>query len=144
MKKIYFIILFITISFSGNCHPHLNQFAYSIIFIGSFKNDIISISINKISLLNQYKFDNSNAKTKGNLSLTQNDQEIEIYYNGTKKVKPKISVQYVLDVVITVNKEIIKTKVDLRKGKVILIDYKMLANKKNNIGIEQIAEPIVL
>ncbi len=64
-----------------------------------------------------------------------------------KITKSKIEVDFVIDIDITVNRKLKKIKIDLRKGKVILIDYCINDNKSpdiKKISIEQIQEPVIL
>ncbi|MFN2438454.1 MAG: hypothetical protein ABR503_04580 [Chitinophagaceae bacterium] len=147
MKKEYLTLLLFfcsTITFSNT---KFNDFDYSIVFIGGFKNDIVSLSINKILLVDQYKVANVDSIKKGHLSLTQSDKEIKIFYNGRQITKSKIPVDFVIDFDITVNKKLKKFKLDLRKGKVILVDYcindKLSPNIKK-ISVQQIQEPVIL
>ncbi len=147
MKKKYFtLILFFcsTISFSNT---NLNQFDYSVVFVGNFENDIVSLSINKVLLVNHYKITNVDSIKKEHLSLTQSGKVIKIFYNGRQITKSKIEVDFVIDIDITVNRKLKKIKIDLRKGKVILIDYCINDNKSpdiKKISIEQIQEPVIL
>jgi|GEM_PF-3516129 hypothetical protein len=146
MKKKYLTLLLFfcsTITFSNT---KFNEFDYSIVFIGGFKNDIVSLSINKILLVDQYKVANVDSLKKGHLSLTQSD-EIKIFYNGREITKSKISVDFLIDIDITVNKKLKKFKLDLRKGRVILVDYCINGNISpdiKRIKIEQIQEPVIL
>ncbi len=146
MKKKYLTLLLFfcsTITFSNT---KFNEFDYSIVFIGGFKNDIVSLSINKILLVDQYKVANVDSLKKGHLSLRQSD-EIKIFYNGREITKSKISVDFLIDIDITVNKKLKKFKLDLRKGRVILVDYCINGNISpdiKRIKIEQIQEPVIL
>jgi len=59
----------------------------------------------------------------------------------------KISVDFLIDIDITVNKKLKKFKLDLRKGRVILVDYCTNGNISpdiKRIKIEQIQEPVIL
>ena len=97
-------------------------------------------------LVDQYKVANVDSLKKGHLSLTQSDK-IKIFYNGREITKSKISVDFLIDIDITVNRKLKKIKIDLRKGKVILIDYCINDNKSpdiKKISIEQIQEPVIL
>ncbi len=147
MKKKYLTLLLLfcsTITFSN---AKFNEFDYSIVFIGGFKNDIVSLSINKILLVDHYKVANVDSLTKGHLSLTQSNNEIKIFYNGRQITKSKISVDFVIDIDITVNRKLKKYKLDLRKGKVILVGYCINAKISSDIkrvSIEQIQELVIL
>ncbi len=73
MKKKYFTLLLLFCSTLTFSNPKFNEFDYSIVFIGGFKNDIVSLSINKILLVDHYKVANVDSLTKGHLSLTQSN-----------------------------------------------------------------------
>ena len=140
---ILFVLLFPVIAYS---HPRQNQFDYSIIFIGYFENDIVSLSLNKVLILDKYKVQNADSAKKGHLSLTQYDNEIKVYYNGAEITRSKIDVTFILDAGITINGKLKKIKLDLRKGKVILVDH--VAGHSNKVKsrklrIEQIDEPVI-
>ena len=147
MKMRHLIVLLLfspTIVFS-NTRP--NDFDYSIIFIGCFENDIVSLSLNKILVLDKYKVENADSVRKGHLSLTQYDKEIKVFYNGAEITRSKIEVEFILETDITVNGKLKKIKLDLRKGKVILIDNIANDTKRHHIKklrIEQIHEPVIL
>lgn len=140
---ILFVLLFPVIVYS---HPRQNQFDYSIIFIGCFENDIVSLSLNKVLILDRYKVENADSIKKGHLSLTQYDNEIKVYYNGAEITRSRIDVTFILAADITINGKLQKIKLDLRKGKVILVDH--VAEHTNNVKnrklrIEQIDEPVI-
>ncbi len=146
MKKKYLTLLLFFCSTITLSNTKFNEFDYSIVFIGGFKNDIVSLSINKILLVDQYKVANVDSLKKGHLSLTQSD-EIKIFYNGREITKSKISVDFLIEIDITVNKKLKKFKLDLRKGRVILVDYCINGNISpdiKRIKIEQIQEPVIL
>lgn len=147
MKKKYFTIVLLFCSAITFSNTNLHEFDYSIVFIGAFKNDIVSLSINKILLVDQYKVANADSLKKGHLSLTQSDKELKIFYNGRQITKSKIEIDFILDIDITVNNKLKKFKLDLRKGKVILVDYCLNANLSSGIKrimVEQIQEPVIL
>ena len=140
---ILFVLLFPVITYS---HPRQNQFDYSIIFTGCFENDIISLSLNKVLILDKYKVENVDSIKKGHLSLTQYDNEIKVYYNGAEISRSRVDVTFILEASITINGKHQKMKLDLRKGKVILVDHvtEHTNNVKNRkLRIEQIDEPVI-
>ncbi len=144
-KQIFTLILFFCSSLSFS-NTHLREFVYSVVFIGCFENDNVSLSINKTLLLDQYKLANLDSLKKGHLSLTQSDEEIKIFYNGRQIIKSKIEVDFVLLFDITVNGISNKFNVDLRKGRIILVDYSINDNKypgKKSIIIDQLQEPFI-
>ena len=89
------------------------------------------------------KVENGNAIKKGNLSLTQKNDKLTLFYNGDLKLKTKIEFDYYLDITLTLNDQVNKFKVDLRKGKVIVVD-RASADTSKKLIIEQIEEPVIL
>ena len=147
MKRRHFFILLLFLPLITLSHPRSNGFDYSIIFIGSFENDIVSLSLNKVLVLDRYKVENADSIKRGHLSLTQYDNEIKVYYNGAEITRSRIDVSFILNAVITINGKLKKIKLDLRKGKVILIDHVPDNPKKaeaKKLRIEQIDEPVIL
>ena len=143
MKKAVLILLISFISYVSFSHPPREEFDYSIVFGGGFKSDVVSLKINNTTIFNQIKVENGDAIKKGNLSLTQKNNKLSLFYNGDQKLKSKIKFNYYLDITLTLNNQVNKFKVDLRKGKVIVVDCSALdASKK--LTIEQIQEPIIL
>ena len=148
MKRRHLIFLLLFFPVIGFSHsPRPNEFEYSIIFIGYFENDIVSLSLNKVLILDRYRVENADSVKKGHLSLTQYDNEIKVYYNGAEITRSKIDVTFILEADITINGKVKKVKLDLRKGKVILIDH--IIQKPGNthqkkLRIEQISEPVIM
>ena len=146
MKRRHLLYLALFLPAIGFTKPKPSHFEYSIIFIGSFENDLVSLSLNNVVVLEKYKVENKDSVKRGHLSLTQYDNEIKVYFNGSEISKAKIPVEFILQTEITINGKLKKTKIDLRKGKVILIDNidpsKPLQSK--NLRIEQIHEPVLL
>lgn len=123
--------------------PARHGYDYSIVFTGWFKKDVISLKINNTSIFENYVLDNSNASAKGNLSLTQSARGITIFYNNQEKLVTQLDIGFILDITITINKEVSHFKVDLRKGRIVLIDCPGDAASKK-MCIEQIDEPLIL
>ena len=146
MKRRHLLYLALFLPAIGFIKAEPSHFEYSIIFIGSFENDLVSLSLNNVVVLEKYKVENKDSVKRGHLSLTQYDNEIKVYFNGSEISKAKIPVEFILQTEITINGKLKKTKIDLRKGKVILIDNidpsKPLQSK--NLRIEQIHEPVLL
>lgn len=145
MKKFYLTLLHIVIAIAAFSHPPHKDFDYSIILSGPFKNDVVSISINKQLVINKFKVENVNASSKGYLNLTQNANSITVYYNGVELHKPKVSVSFLVDLEISVNGRYKKLQLDLRKGKVIIINNEAVKNASGQCGIfvEQVTEPFL-
>jgi hypothetical protein len=142
MKKLLLLLFSTTCFLSAFSNPPAHGYDYSIVFTGWFKNDVISLKINNTSIFENYVLDNSNEKTAGNLSLTQSAKGITIYYNNQEKLVSQLDVEFFLDVTITINKEARHFKVDLRKGRIVLVNCPGASGTKE-LCIEQIEEPVV-
>lgn len=147
MLKRYCIFIALLLPAITQADPKPNSFEYSIIFIGSFQDDEVSLSLNNVVILDKYKVENIDSIKQGHLSLTQYENEIRVYYNGTEITKSKIDINFFLNAAITVNGKLKRVKLDLRKGKVILVDH--VVEKSRNaqlrkLRIEQIQEPVIL
>ncbi|RYZ25522.1 MAG: hypothetical protein EOO10_18060 [Chitinophagaceae bacterium] len=118
---------------------------YYIIFVGEFKHDKISLSINKKTIINNYVLENTDPAKQGNLSITQNDDYLIVAYNGKEIKRSKISVDFDLALDISVNDRKKAFHVNLKKGKVILIDYTPKSfDAKKELSVEQVQEPLLL
>ena len=148
MKQAISILCFLISSYSVFSHTtYKEDFDYSIVFGGCFEKDIVSLKINNTSIFNEYKVENKNAIKKGNLSLTQAKTKIRLFYNGQQKIKGRVNFSYYLNIDLTVNKRTDKFKVDLRKGKVLLIENCQVQNsseKNKKITIEQLQDQVIL
>ena len=123
MKPGFLILCLLFSSFTVFSHTQKEDFDYSIVFGGCFEKDIVSLKINNTSIFDRYKVENENALKKGNLSLTQSNKKIHLFYNGHQKLKRRINFSFYLDIDVTINNRINNFKVDLRKGKVILFEF---------------------
>ena len=147
MKQAIFILCFLASSYSVFSHTYKEDFDYSIVFGGCFEKDIVSLKINNTSIFNDYKVENKNAIKKGNLSLTQAKKRIHLFYNGQQKLKGRINFTYYLNIDVTVNKQVNKFKVDLRRGKVLLIENCAISGSSEeakNLTIEQLHDQVIL
>lgn len=126
-------------------HTTRDDFDYSIVFGGCFEKDIVSLKINNRSIFNNYKVENRDAIKKGNLSLTQADKKIHLFYNGQERFTGKVSFGFYLDIALTVNNKINKFKIDLRKGKVILVENCPIekGSSTKKVTIEQMQEQVI-
>src|SRR6186997_1342902 len=122
MKPTFFIFCFLISCYPVFSHPPKEDFDYSIVFGGCFEKDVVSLKINNTSIFNNYKVENKNALKKGNLSLTQANKKIHLFYNGQEKYKGRVNFSFYLNIDVTVNNKASKFKVDLRKGKVIVVE----------------------
>ena len=147
MKQAIFILCFLASSYSVFSHTYKEDFDYSIVFGGCFEKDIVSLKINNTSIFNEYKVENKNAIKKGNLSLTQAKTKIHLFYNGKQKIKGRVNFSYYLNIDVTVNNRVNKFKVDLRRGKVLLIENCQIENssaRDKKITIEQLQDQVIL
>jgi len=143
MKKAI-LLLFITLySYASFSHPPREEFDYSIVFGGGFKSDMVSLKINNTTIFDGIKVENGDAIKKGNLSLTQKNNKLSLFYNGDQKLKNKVKFNYYLDITLTLNNQVNKFKVDLRKGKVIVVDCAS-QDASRKLTIDQIEEPVIL
>jgi hypothetical protein len=145
MLKAFISLAFLLASFiSFSAHKKID-YDYYIIFVGEFKNDKISLAINKKPVFENYLLENNDPQKKGNLSITQNDDYITIAYNGKEIKRSKISVDFDLNLTIAVNNKNKVFKVNLKKGKVILVDYTpTTVESKKVLSVEQLQEPVLL
>ena len=146
MKPTIFIFCLLILSYTAFSHVPKKDFDYSIVFGGCFDKDIVSLRINNTSIFEQYQVDNKNAATRGNLSLTQASNKINLFYNGKQKFRGKVKVSFYLNIELVVNKQVKKFKVDLRKGKVILFDYcagEEGRSETKKITVEQLQEEVI-
>ena len=145
MKLTTFIVCFLFASYTAFSHPAKEDFDYSIVFGGCFEKDIVSLKINNTAIFNNYKVENKNVVKKGNLSLTQANRKIHLFYNGQEKFKSKVNFSFYLNIDVTVNNKPNNFKVDLRKGKVILVEFCPVNNSENSkkLTIEQMQEQVI-
>lgn len=146
MKQLSILLLLTITTLCASAQNQQGAFDFSVVFIGAFNNDQVSLSINEEKLINSYTIQNTDSTTKGNLSFTQYGNSLEIFYNGQKLTKTAVPVDFVLNMRISINNNLKKMKVDLRKGKVILVDYQTTQKKlfsKKTIVIEQVQEPLI-
>ena len=143
MKKAVLILLISFISYVSFSHPPREEFDYSIVFGGGVKSDVVCLKINNTTIFDQIKVENGNAIKKGNLSLTQKNNKLNLFYNGDQRLKNRVKFNYILDITLTLNNKINKFKVDLRKGKVIVVDCAS-EEASRKLTIDQIEEPVIL
>ncbi len=147
MKQAIFILCFLVSSYSVFSHTYKEDFDYSIVFGGCFEKDIVSLKINNTSIFNSYKVENKNAIKKGNLSLTQARKKIHLFYNGQQKIKGRVNFSHYLNIDVTVNQQVNKFKIDLRKGKVLLIENcpeQDSLEEAKKLTIEQLQDQVIL
>ncbi len=146
MKKALLIFCLLISSTFVFSHAPKNDFDYSIVFGGCFDKDIVSLKINNKSIFKSYKVENRDSVIKGNLSLIQSNKSVNINFNGNQKVASKINFSFILQIEITVNSQLNKFKVDLRKGKILLIEFcpgKNAASTVKKLTIDQFQEPFL-
>lgn len=142
----YFTAVLFLLSFASFSNDHTIKYDYYIVFAGKFKDDNISVSINKKQVLSNCLLNNDDSARRGNLNIFQNKDSVFITYNGQQATISKIKVDFILQLDVTVNNKKATFKIDLKKGKVILIDYLKKADAPglNNLTIEQIQEQYLL
>lgn len=146
MKQTIFILCFLASSYSVFPHSYKEDFDYSIVFGGCFEKDIVSLKINNSSIFSDYKVENENGIKKGNLSLTQGRKKINLFYNGEQKTKARVNFKYYLSLDVIVNRQVKKFKIDLRKGKVLLIENCPTKDSKEGkeLTLEQLQDQVIL
>jgi hypothetical protein len=147
MKKILFFFCFFITSTFVFANTSGKDFDFFIIFGGSFEKDIVSLKINNHSIFKNYKVENRDSIRKGNLSLIQSGNKMNLQYNGSQKFTTKFIFNRILEIEITVNKQVKKFKVDLRKGKIMVVEIcpdKNGISKIKEITIDQFEEPFLL
>lgn len=143
MKKLFLLFCGMICFLSLFSRPVHEGYDYSIVFTGWFKKDRISLRINNVPIFENYLLDNADPNLKGNLSLTQSSKGITIFYNNREKLISQLNVDFILDVTVTINKKVNHFKIDLRKGRVLLVNCPG-SSAKEAICIEQIEEPLIL
>ena len=143
--KLYLTLVIIISSLYCFSRGNNSDLDYTIIFTGNYQNDIISLSINNKQVFLNYQLNNIDSLIKGHLSIAQKNKYIEILYNGKKTNRKKIKLNHILEMDISINKKEEKIKVDLRKGKILLITYNSNNSSTDNkqITLEQIQEPLI-
>ena len=143
--KLYLTLVIIISSLYCFSRGNNSDLDYTIIFTGNYQNDIISLSINNKQVILNYQLNNIDSLIKGHLNIAQKKKYIEILYNGKKTNRKKIKLNHILEMDISINKKTEKIKVDLRKGKILLITYNSNNSSTDNkqITLEQIQEPLI-
>ena len=145
MLKAYISLAFLLTTFIGFSAHKKTSYDYYIIFVGEFENDKISLAINKKHVIDNYRLENIDPLKRGNLSITQQGDYITIAYNGKEIKRSKISVDFDLSLDISVNGKKKVFRVNLKKGKVILVDYTpKTETTKKVLSVEQLQEPVLL
>src|SRR5215204_3914635 len=145
MLKASICVAFLLSSIISFSSGYKTSYDYYIVFVGRFQNEKISLTINNKPLINNYQLENTDPTKKGNLSITQTEDHISIFYNGQEIKRSKVSVDFNLNLAISVNNKNKSFRINLRKGKVILVDYEARPeNALKTLSIEQVQEPILL
>jgi hypothetical protein len=146
LMKAFLTLYLSAFCFTAFAHSPTETAEYSIIFGNCFANEQLSLKINNKLVFENYKMI-ANGSAKGNLSLTQNRKGLVVFYNSRQQKKTRIKANHLINLSIVVNNKTHQLPVDLRKGKVIVLDYctpghsNTLAGK---ISVEQIQETLVL
>jgi hypothetical protein len=125
-------------------HATKEEADFMIIFGGCFERDVISMKINNVAVFNQYKI--GDEQKGGNLSLKQYANIIDIFYNGQKKSKPGIDLNFYLNLEIKINQKVAMFRLDLRKGKVVVLERCGVSSNDKEVKklkAEQLSEPLL-
>ena len=145
MRKVIFSFILLCLSILAFANPPRDQYDYYIVFAGSFKNDVVSLSINKQRVCNKFVIENTDSSKRGHLSIAQYENNINIAYNGKQITRSGIPVNFLLDLDITVNGKKKRFTINLKKGKVILVDFmEDSSSNQKNLMIEQLQEPLLM
>ena len=144
-KALLFFCLFLS---SASVFPGVSKtdFDFFIVFGASFEKDIVSLQLNNHSIFKNYKVEKRDSILKGNLSLKQSNNKLNLQYNGSQRIITKFIFDHILEIEITVNRKVNKFKVDLRKGKIILVEFgpgKNATSKMKKLTIDQFSEPVL-
>lgn len=143
MKKIYLTLFVTFLSLYTFPQSGLSNPDFSIVFSGVFQDEVIGLKLNNKSIFDGYKFNNIDSILRGNLSINQKESFIEIIFNSQVIQKRKIKINSFLDIKVSINNKVEAVLLDLRKGKIIVIDYNS-SIKEKPVSIEQIQEPLIL
>ena len=144
MKTVITIFLFLASQIISAQSP--KSFDYTVILGGCFDHDQVSMKVNNRVVFKNYMINNKDTVTRGNFSFIQDQQGIRINYNGNEESRKAIDYNFILDIKLTVNKQLQKFTIDLRKGNIILFDYcpgyDLQSSRK--LTAEQLQEPFLL
>jgi hypothetical protein len=144
MKPIFIALFFffVTATFGQSNGP-----GYTIIFSGCFKNDNVSMTINKEPVFINYIISTQDTATRGNLNLVQDENKLRLNYNGIAEIKKPISFNFILHIKIKINGRVDRFNLDLRMGNIILFNYCPEDGKNSarpKLIAEQLQEPFLL
>jgi len=120
--------LLISTSLIGQEYKNID---FSLILADCYKNDTISISINDIKIIKSEIVNSDFSTGLTDLSIFQNKKNLVINSSIGESSKDKILIDKRIDVHLTVGKIEYSKTFNLRKGKIIVIDY---CNRQNDKG----------
>ncbi len=115
---------------------------YLIVFGNCFEKEPISLKINDVIIFEGYQIASGKEEQRGNLSIKQSENGIEIFYNGKHQSISKVDFDHVLNIEVTLDKKVNTYNIDLRKGKVVVFQNCSQTTKK--LSVEQIQEQVFL
>ena len=105
---------------------------FSLIIADCFKNDTISLSINGIEIIKTEKVTSDFSTGLTDISIYQDTKNLVLNSNNGQLVNEKILIDKKLKIHLTIGKkEGISKIIDLKKGKIIVVDY---CNRQNQKG----------
>ena len=122
--------LLISTSLIGQEYKNID---FSLILADCYKNDTISISINDIKIIKSEIVNSDFSTGLTDLSIFQNKKNLVINSSIGESSKDKILIDKRIDVHLTVGKIEYSKTFNLRKGKIIVIDYCNRLNDKGKI-----------
>lgn len=118
------------------------KFEFSIIFGGCFQDDTVSLKINSVGFANNVVL-KSNVVGSANFSITQDKNGISVkHYQRTRFILQKINIKSLINLSLSINGKSVNSVFDLRKGKIIYIEYCWDRNKKREITVQQQDYPV--
>lgn len=136
---IFFGLLYSTLVYA---YPPGEEPDYLIVFGNCFEKEPISLKINNVLIFEGYEIASGKDNQRGNLSIKQSANGLEIFYNGKHHSISKVDFNYVLNIEVTLDKKVNTYSVDLRKGKVVVFQNCYQSTKK--LSVEQIQEQVFL
>lgn len=121
MKK-FLLSLLIFISIIGYSKDRKPKIGFSIRFASCFKNDTVTLIINKNILIDNKIALSDFSSGITDISIYQDNKELHIKSNGQETIKNCIDISNGLDIIINVNGKILSEKINLKRGRIIFID----------------------
>lgn len=143
LKKeiIFFITLFILSSHLFAQKTNF-KFDFTIIFGGCFQDDSVTLNINSVVFANKIIL-KSNVVGSASFSITQDKKGISVkHYQMARFILQKINIKAPINLNLSINDKSVNSIFNLKKGKIIYIEYCWDKNKKRQITVQQQDYPV--